>query len=256
MRSSKLKLILGLIAFCFISKFAFADENLILFDSANASYSKGNYEKAIDQYESILNKNVSSAELYFNLGNAYFKINEIGLAILNYERAKKLSPESEDLVANLKLANQKTEDKIEKAPELFLSSWKNSIVDLFSEKVWSTLCVFMFLCALILLAIYILSERATLKKVGFFGGSFLMILTVITFFLAGNKYELTVKSLNAVITAPTATITGSPNEKGTKLFILHEGTKVTITQEQDEWIEVKIANGNVGWIKSTLLQKI
>lgn len=249
-------MILGLIAFCFMCKITIADENRILFDSANASYSTGNYEKAIERYKSLISKNLVSAELYYNLGNAYYKTNEIGLAILNYERAKKLDPGSEDLTTNLKLANQKTEDKIDKAPELFLTEWKNSILDLFTETNWSVLCILTFLCSLILIALYILSPARNAKKAGFFGGSFLLIIAVIAFFMAGHKHRLDQNSSEAVIISPTATITGSPSEKGTKLFILHEGTKVVVTQEQSDWLEIRIANGNVGWIKSSFLQKI
>lgn len=256
MKSSKLKMILGLIAFYFMCKTTFADENRILFDSANASYSKGNYEKAIERYESLISKDLVSAELYYNLGNAYYKTNEIGLAILNYERAKKLDPGSEDLITNLKLANQKTEDKIDKAPELFLTEWKNSILGLFTEKRWSILCILTFICSLILGTLFILSPARNLKKTGFFGGSILLIVAVIAFFMAAHKQRLDQSSSEAIIISPTATITGSPSEKGTKLFILHEGTKVVVTQEQSDWLEIRIANGNVGWIKSNLLQKI
>lgn len=254
MRSDRFKILLGLFAFCFICKSSLADMNL--FDSANAFYAKGNYEKAITQYEAIINMDQVSAELYYNLGNAYYKTNEIGLAILNYERAKKLDPSSEDLLTNLKLANQKTEDKIDKAPELFLTTWKNSMVELFSEQTWSILCIFTFLLSLVFISLFILSQHSSIKKTGFFGGAFLLTAAVITFMLAGHKYELDKDSSNAVITSATATITGSPGDKGTKLFILHEGTKVSITQDAGEWVEIKIANGNIGWIKNTLLEKI
>lgn len=229
---------------------------MVAFDSANAAYAKGNYEKAIEQYESLVDINLVSAELYFNLGNAYYKTNNIGLAILNYERAKKLNPEDEDLTTNLKLANQKTEDKIDAAPQLFLSEWKNGIVDIYDERTWSIICILLFTISLFLIGLYIVSQSSTLKKLGFFTGVVLLIATVFTYFIAQHKYELTKYSSDAIVISSTATITGSPNEKGTKLFILHEGTKVVIMEEQTDWTEIKIANGNVGWIKSNLIAKI
>ncbi len=233
-----------------------ANDNKIAFDSANACYAKGDYEKAIKQYESILNNNFSSAELYYNLGNAYYKTNNIGFAILNYERAKKLNPLEDDLLTNLKLANQKTEDKIEAAPKLFLTEWKSGIIDIFSEKGWSSLCIICFTVSLLLISVYFLTFNNRSKKLGFFGGCIFFIITIILFFIAQQKNEQTINSVEAIITAPTATVTGSPNEKGTKLFILHEGTKAVITQDQGIWTEIKIANGNVGWIKACFLKKI
>ena len=233
-----------------------AVENNVTLDSANAAYSKGNFEKAITLYESIINKGQVSPEIYFNLGNAYYKSNNIGFAILNYERAKKLSPDDEDITVNLKLANQKTEDKIEVAPQLFLTAWKNGIVDMMSEKGWSELCIVLIVLSLILFFIYIFTQNRHLKQLGFFGGMILIVSSIIIFFVAKHKYELTKAHSNAIITSATVTITGSPSEKGTKLFILHEGTKVEITEENGEWTEIKIANGNVGWVPQKSLSPI
>ena len=233
-----------------------ANENKVILDSANAAYSKGDYFKAIKLYDSVLNNSTVAPEIYFNLGNAYYKTNNIGYAILNYERAKKLAPDDEDIIVNLKLANQKTEDKIEAAPQLFLTTWKNGIVDLMSEKSWSELCIVLIVFSLILFAVYIFSANRGVKQIGFFGGSTLILASIFIFFIARHKYELTKNSENAIITAPTVTVTGSPNEKGTKLFILHEGTKVNITEEDGSWTEIKIANGNVGWVPSKSLSAI
>ncbi len=238
---------------CIITK---ADEQTSIFDSANASYSNGRYEKAIQQYEQLVAMNSESSELYYNLGNAYYKNNQLGRAILNFERAKKLNSKDEDLIFNLKLANQKTEDKIDSAPQFFLKDWKNSIINLLSEKAWSIICILLFGFSLILFSIFLLSTKNGFKKLGFFSGIGCIILTVISIFIANKKYEQTINRNEAIITSATATITGSPNVKGTKLFILHEGTKVEVTQEQNDWTEIKIANGNVGWIKSDFLQKI
>lgn len=235
---------------------SFANKSVIAFDSANSAYAKGDYQKAIELYNSLIEANLTSSELYYNLGNAHYKANNIGLAILNYEKAKLLNPDDEDLAMNLKLANQKTEDKIDAAPQLFLSEWKNGIVNIFSERTWSISCILFFVAALIFIGIYITSPRSGLKKLGFFGGLLLFTMSIFLYMVAQNKYEITKNSSNAIVISGTATITGSPNEKGTKLFILHEGTKVEITDEQSEWTEIKIANGNVGWIKSKLIAKI
>lgn len=251
----KLKLFLVLL-FAFLYSLADANTNNLLLDSANSAYAKGDYSKASKLYENIISNGQEAPEVYFNLGNSYYKTNNIAFAILNYERALKLEPDNEDFSFNLKLANQKTEDKIDAAPQLFLSQWKNGLVDLLTEKGWSQLCILLICISLLLFAIYITMQKRGLKQFGFFGGTTLVILSIITFFIAQHKYSLTKNSSQAIITSPSITVTGSPNEKGTKLFILHEGTKVNITQEDVSWAEIKIANGNTGWIKRSELQKI
>ncbi len=242
--------------FVFTISFSKANESNILLDSANSEYSKGNFENAVKLYESITNKGLEAPELYFNLGNAYYKSNNTAYAILNYERAKKLNPNDEDINVNLKLANQKIEDKIDVAPQLFLTEWKDGIVHLMTEKAWSVLCIFSVVIALLLFAIYVSTHNRTIKQISFFGGTIFILTSGILFFIAEHKYYLTKYSSDAIITSASITATGSPNEKGTKLFILHEGTKVNITQEDNNWTEIKIANGNVGWIQSNTLTAI
>ncbi len=227
-----------------------------LLDSGNAAYAKGEYTKAAKFYETILAGGQEAGDVYFNLGNAYYKSNNIALAILNYERAVKLNPDNEDYQFNLKLANQRIEDKIDEAPQLFLTEWKNGIAGLMTERGWSQLCVVLIVVSLALFALFISASSRGLKQVGFFGGSVMVILSISTFFIAKNTYSLTVNGTSAVITAPSITVTGSPNEKGTKLFIIHEGTKVNITQEDTDWVEIKIANGNTGWVKRSQLERI
>jgi hypothetical protein len=125
-----------------------------------------------------------------------------------------------------------------------------------TEKQWSV-CVILLIClGLALFIVYIISGNKILKQLGFYTGSIVLIISVFAFFLAKNKYNSTINSAAAIITSPAVTVTGSPSEKGTKLFILHEGVKVDVTGEQEGWTEVKIANGNVGWVKSSELHKI
>jgi len=226
------------------------------FDSANTAYSQKEYDKAIQLYESIVTKNIEAPELYFNLGNAYYKTNNLGLAILNYERAKKLAPNDEDIAANLKIANLKIEDKIEPAPQLFLTEWKDSIINIMSEKKWSLLTILFVIISFLLFSIYATSTNRNLKQLGFFGGGITVFCYILLFFAAQSKYNITKFSKDAIITSASVTINSSPDEKGTKLFILHEGTKVLITEENFDWTEIKIANGNVGWIKTSELKRI
>ncbi|MGB3947354.1 MAG: tetratricopeptide repeat protein [Bacteroidia bacterium] len=243
--------------FCIsLSSFINANETQILLDSANNAYSKGQFEKAIKGYEAILASNLEAAEIYFNLGNAYYKSNNLAYAILNYERAIKLNPDNEDFQFNLKLANQRVEDQVDAAPVLFLTQWKNSLISLMTEKGWSQLCILFIILSLSLFALFVITQNRNLKQIGFFGGSITIVLSILTFFIASSKYKTTICGTEAIITAPSITVTGSPSEKGTKLFIIHEGIKVNITQEEADWVEIKIANGNIGWVKASQLARI
>ncbi len=228
----------------------------ISFDSANAAYARKNYELAISYYESIFGANQQSAALYFNLGNAYYQTGDYAKAILNYERAKKLAPDDEDIAANLQFANQKTEDKIEPAPEMFLVSMQKKIISLMDEKSWSLLCIILFTAGLILLGFFISSGNPFIKKAGFYLGVTALLLFLLTFFVAKSSYTASKSHKEAIVTAGAVTVLGSPSESSTKLFILHKGSKVVITEENDGWLEVTIANGNVGWVKATQIERI
>ncbi|MDQ3048717.1 MAG: hypothetical protein M3R27_14300 [Bacteroidota bacterium] len=227
-----------------------------LFDSANAAYAKADYDKAILQYEQIIQEGDESAELYFNLGNAYYKKEEIARTLINYERALRLQPGDEDILYNLEMASQRTEDKIEAAPEMFLVQWKKSISGIMSESGWSVTCILAFSLALFFLLLYFASSKKRLRQTGFFVAFFMLVITITSFLLAFSISKEDQNRKEAIVTSPSVTVNGEPSEKGTKLFIIHEGCKVNLLQERSDWVEIKIANGNIGWIKKFQLEKI
>lgn len=253
MKSSNILLLLLCILF---SGNGIAQEYTATYDSANADYLKKEYENAIELYENIVSANQQAPELYFNLGNAYYQTGDFAHAILNYERAKKLAPDDEEIAMNLKFANQKTEDKIEAAPEMFLVELQKKIVSLMNERSWSFLCIVLFLLGLVLLGVFISSGNTAVKKAGFYLGFASILLFIATFFIARSSYNLATTHDEAVVTAGSVTVLGSPSESSTKLFILHKGSKVVVREENNGWLEVKIANGNVGWIKDTQVERI
>jgi tetratricopeptide (TPR) repeat protein len=234
---------------------AFNDVN-IAYDSANAAYARKKYDRAIQFYESIVMANQHSASLYYNLGNAYYQTGDYAHAILNYERAKKLAPNDEDIAVNLKFANQKTEDKIEAAPEMFLIDLQKKLVALLDERSWSLLCIASLLVSLSFIALFIGSGNQLIKKTGFYLGGAAIIVFIITFFIAKSSYSSSQNHNEAIVTVGAVTVLGSPAESSTKLFILHRGSKVVVKGENNGWLEVTIANGNVGWIKASQVEKI
>src|SRR3569832_1089815 len=146
MKSSNILLLLLCILFSLPMN---AGNHAELFDHGNAAYLKKDNDTAIELYEQIIAENQQSSELYFNLGNAYYQMGDFAHAILNYERAKKLAPNDEDIAVNLKFANQKTEDKIEAAPQMFLLELKQKIILLMNEKSWSVLCILFLIAGLL-----------------------------------------------------------------------------------------------------------
>jgi hypothetical protein len=220
-------------------------------DSANAAYAGSDYEKAAKLYEEVLASGLEAPEVYYNLGNAYYKLNRVGLSILNYERAKKLAPNDEDIKHNLALANQRITDKIEPVPQLFIEEWKSGFVNLFSATGWAMTCIVMFIFLLTMLGLYITGNTKGKRQLGFWAGLAFLVFSTSSFFIARKQHNLMIEAQDAIVTSSSVTVKGSPSEKGTKLFVIHEGTKVEIEEIDGTWVEVKIANGNVGWVQAS-----
>jgi len=227
-----------------------------LLDSANNAYSKGNFDKCIKYNEGILSLGYESPEVYFNLGNAYYKVDKIGMAVLNYERAKKLSPADEDINFNLKLANQRTLDKIEPAPKLFLEEWWDNLKSMRSEKTWGIRSICCFIVFLFFLGVFLTSVRTVSKQFGFWLAIVCFILSAVSFTISRSRHNDIVNKNSAVILSSSAEIKNAPAESGTKLFILHEGTKVSAPETNGEWVKVELSSDKVGWVKKSSIEFI
>ena len=222
-----------------------------LLDSAAQYYSNNSFEKAILTYEGILESGFESAELYYNLGNAYYKSNKIPFAILNYERAKKLSANDEDIEFNLRLANTHTVDKIKILPEFFLTSWWSNLVQLLSSNQWAIISIVVFLLGLIGFIVFFMSQITLMRQFSFWLGVTLIIVSVFTFSFAQKQYWLSKNKPAAIIITPSIVVKSSPSTGGTDLFLIHEGLKVIVTDKLGKWTEIKLTDGNEGWIKDT-----
>ena len=234
----------------------FAFDAKASFDKANQAYAQELYAEAAEQYEQIIAVGYESAELYFNLGNAYFKLNEIPSAILYFEKAKKLKPNDADIDFNLNVANTKIVDKIEPVPELFLWQWWRSIYNLFSADAWAKISVSGIILFFILFGFYLFSKLLTIRKAAFYSCIVVLFFTLFTLVVANQKYNLLTGQQEAIVFTPTITIKSSPNPNSVDLFVLHEGSKVSIIEQVGEWSEIKIANGSVGWLPTSSLTNI
>jgi len=218
-------------------------------DAANA-YAGKEYSKAAEIYEQLLKTNGESAEIYYNIGNCYAKLNKTASAILNYERALLLAPGDPDIRYNLEYTYSKTVDKIESVGDFFLVDWWHAIQNLLTTNQWSRFAITCFLLFIGCLFLFFFSRKIFLKKLGaYFGMGLLALIIVANSFAYNQKKKLTHRN-SAIVFAATVTIKSSPDNSGTDLFVLHEGTKVIIKSKLGNWNEIEIADGNVGWIKS------
>ncbi len=217
-------------------------------ESGDSAYAKEQYQQAITIYERLLEDGVSP-DIYYNLGNAYYRMDNITKAVINYERALRLSPGDADIRFNLQMAREKTIDRITPESEMFFVIWYKSLVNTMSVDGWAKTALFSLALAILLSLVYLFSERIALRKIGFFGG-----IIVIIVFLASNlfAYQQGNKQSNyhsAIIISSAITVKSTPSESGTDLFVLHEGTKVEIIDDSmEEWKEIRLSDGKEGWV--------
>ena len=227
-----------------------------LWDMANLAYNEGNFEKAAATYEQILSQNLHSAALYYNLANAYFKQGELGKALLNYNRASRIAPGDEDIRHNQEYAEKMTKDSIEKIPEFFLTTWLRSVRGAMSCTAWTVLSIVMLAVALVMALLYLLAQRMSLRKVGFYTMAVALLLFVATSIFAISERNQLVGRSEAIVMSTAASVKSSPDRSATDLFVLHEGTTLRVVSTLDEWSDVVIADGKKGWIESGKIERI
>jgi tetratricopeptide (TPR) repeat protein len=231
-------------------------EEQATFQSANEAFSNKNYDQAIQLYESILDENLQSSELYFNLGNCFFQKKEWGKTILNYERALLIAPNDAAILQNLTLAKSETVDEIAVLPNFFLARWWTQIRNLTHSGVWSLLGILLFWLGIGGIILWILGKERTHRKRGFLGGMITLGLSILIFALAYNRYQVQQKSGSAIIMGKETSLKSLPDEISKEIIPLHEGTKVKITEKITSWYKVRLDNGEVGWITESALEEI
>ena len=230
------------------------ESNVIIAENeADLAYRNDKFAESIKLYEAQVAKNKlinqESAQLYYNLGNAYFRDNQIAKAIVNYERALLLNPGDSDIRHNLRFAKTRIEDKIDSADNFLINRWIGSIQNLYSANLWAIIGIVLFLLLIIAIGVYMVSTRISLRKASFYSGLALLSLVIITnIFAFKQKHKIATRSTGIVMSASVSIYT-SPDAHSQELFRLHEGAKVNIKREEGRWIEIVIANGSVGWLQ-------
>ena len=225
-------------------------------DNADMEYKKGNYQQAIRDYQELLKKGVS-ADLYYNLGNAYYRTDNITQAILSYERAALLSPGDEDIRFNLQFARSKTIDKITPESEMFFKTWYYSVVNFTSVDAWAVCGLVAIAVALVLVLMYLFSERMLIRKIGFYGAAVLLVFSLLSIVFACQQKSDLENRTGAIVVSPTVSVKKTPSKTGTDVFVIHEGTRVDIVDKSmRDWSGVRLADGREGGILSKHIEEI
>lgn len=237
-----------------------AEDKFSVNEEASVAYNDGNFRKAIEILEqekkSKLSEGLESAELYYNLGNAHFRLNELAEARLYYEKALLLNPGDRDTRHNIDYLKTKIEDKILVADTFFLTNWFNAVQNIMSSNAWAIIAIIFFLLLIGSLAAFFFSRSIMLKKTVFYVGIVsVLIVTFANIFAFRQKKKIEYRD-TAVIMTGSAQIMSSPDINSKELFILHAGTKVYITKEDRSWLEIEIDNGSVGWVQREKIEVI
>lgn len=224
--------------------------------AAQDLYDQNEFRQAADLYQAVIDSGYVSAAVYFNMGNSFFKLNNIPRAILNYERALRLAPGDEAIRFNLELSRSMIYDRIETVPDMFLVVWLKDIRDLLSVRQWSWLSVVLFVLSLSAILLFFFMQMGRWRYVFFWVGAVCLMLSLGAFKGAFFQYRNVTSVNSAIIFTPTVTVKSAPGDGGTNLFILHEGTKVTIDDKVGEWIEIRIPNGTKGWLRNSDVEVI
>lgn len=242
------RLILILISF-FISV-SFAQSGVdYFFDQGNQSYRKGNYTEAIEYYQKILDAGYESGRLYYNLGNCYYKLNKIGYTILYYEKSRKFLPNDPEVDFNLELARLKVIDRLEMPPRFFLFEWWDTLKHFYSVSQLTYIAITAYVCAAIIFIVYLFVKVDRIRKLLFSLFLIFFVLTLLSgYFLFANISEER-NNQYAILLSPNVTVLSAPDENSTDVFILHEGVKVKLADERENWLKIVLPDGKSGWIK-------
>ena len=231
------------------SKISFASEAQDLMKQGNEFFQDKQYDKAVDAYQNIIHLGYEGTSLYYNLGNAYYREGKIGMAILYYEKAHRLSPGDDDVNHNLVIANTKTIDKIDTLPQFFLFQWWESLLAMFTLSGWTTLTYIFYLLLLASIGLYFFAKKSSMQRYSFFSGliSALLLIIAAVFLLVNLNRRLNIKE--AIVIQPTATVKLAPDPSSNDAFIIHEGLKVRETDHVENWVKIRLQDGKEGWIQ-------
>jgi tetratricopeptide (TPR) repeat protein len=250
---------IGMMALLILPFFSFAngmDRYDSLFALANKFYQDNAFDQAIAGYQQIMETGIQTPEVLYNLGNAYYKDMNLGHAILYYEKAKLLAPNDEDIIQNLAIANARIVDKIDVIPDFFIKRWIYHMINMLPSNTWAILSMVLFTVMLTMFLLYFFSGTRLLKRIGFYSAAALLLLSLLAFWCSFTRAENITGSTTAIVVEPSVAIKSSPDAEGNNVFVLHEGTRVMVIDSIENWKEIKLTDGNKGWVERKAIEPI
>lgn len=227
-----------------------------LMEKGNLAYMEENFEEALEQYSRIVRMGKESAPLYYNIGNAWYQKGSIGQAILYYERALRLNPSYEPARHNLRIARSSIISPVEEIPALFFQRWHDSFIALFSADRWAIMAIAgLFLMALCI-AFYVISRYVWQKKLFFTLAAIMLLMGITALYSANRQYHLRYEKVEVIVMDEMLHVRSAPAGSGTDLFVAYEGTKAEVINKIDNWLEVRFADGNIGWVNDDAVETI
>ena len=228
-----------------------------LWNAANAAYAEGRWDAAASGYEMISDMGLESAALYCNTGNAYAKSGNVPMAILYYERALKADPSYEDAAYNLSLMNSRIQDRIDPVPEFFLKKWLSSISYILNSDAWAITALVLLGLTLAMFLLFLLAPSVAGRRTGFFAGLVLLVFMCFSLGFSISQKKTYMNADKAIVMRPVVSVKSSPSAEASKdLFILHEGTKVTVLDQVGAWNNISLADGRQGWLPAADMERI
>lgn len=237
------------VALLILSGSALASTTDSLMSTGNAAYQSKDFPRAIAAYQELTSLGYEGTSLYYNLGNSYYRAGKIGLAILYYEKASRLSPGDEDVAHNLAIANARTVDKLDALPRFFVFQWWESLLALFSLSGWTHVVFTLYIISLFAFGLYFLARQRFIQRNSFFVGLAATLLLILSISIGAVKLnrELTVR--DAIVIEPTAVVKLAPDPTSNDAFVVHEGLKVRELDEVENWVKIRLQDGKLGWIQ-------
>ena len=232
------------------------DSAVLYLQQANEAYQSNDFENAVALYTKVVDLQYESATLYYNLGNAYFKSGDNARALLWFERARRLDPNNEDIIHNISFVQQKLIDRIEHLPRLFIVKLWNSVSQFLTGNQWAILsiiaCAVFALCLLLILLIRI----SWVRSLSVFIAILALVFTIFSVIFAKKESARYIQHPEGIVMGYVVYVKSTPNEKGSDLFVIHSGLKVGITDQLNEWVEIRLPNGEKGWVLSAQIEQI
>ena len=232
------------------------ENNLSVVEQANEAYRTGDYTTALQQYKELLSEGYNSTDLHYNLGNTYYRLNQIGRAVLHFEKAALLQPRDKDILHNLEVIRKSLPDQLDDIPDFFVAQWWTEFRKLLSPAGWGIVGLLMLWAGVAGLILWFRGNNRKNRKKGFIVGIILLILSILPFALGFSAAKNQKKSQRAVIMVEQINLKSAPDEVSEDILELHEGTCLLILDEIGDWKKIRLSNGEEGWVETKVLEKI